>query len=62
MYFFSQKKIRLHKPISPEVAAKLAERLDIDPVTAVIHQYRRIGGDDKDLTEILHDMGLTAAQ
>lgn len=44
------------------MAVNLAARLDIDPVTAVIHQYRRIGGDDKDLTEVLHDMGLTAAQ
>ena len=43
----------------PELAAVLARRLKIDNIRAVIHQYRRIGGDDAELAEVLADMKLT---
>ena len=41
------------------MASILAGRLKIDPVRAVIHQYRRISGDDAELVRVLSDMGLT---
>ena len=43
----------------PELAVALARRLRIDTLRAVIHQYRRIGGDDAELAEVLADMKLT---
>ena len=54
-----QEKIHLAKPVLPEFAVNLAKQLDVDPVRAVIHQYRRIGGDDDELVQILSDMKLT---
>ena len=45
--------------IPPEVAVILAERLNVDPVSAVIHHYRRIGGDDAELVKVVSDMKLT---
>ena len=41
--------------LSPEQAVYLAERLGVDPVTAVIDQYRRDGGDNTELTGALSD-------
>ena len=54
-----QEEIHLARSIPAQVAIDLAERLEVNPVTAVIHQYRRIGGDDKELTQVLSDMRLT---
>ena len=55
----SQEKIHLVEPVLPEFAANLANQLDVDPVRAVIHQYRCIGGDDDELVRVLSDMKLT---
>ena len=54
-----QEEIRLAKSIPAQVAIDLAERLEVNPVTAVIHQYRRIGGDNTELTQVLSDMKLS---
>ena len=50
------------EPIPPAVALSLAGKLKINPVSAVIHQYRRIGGDDAELVEVLSDMRLLSRQ
>ena len=54
-----QEKIHLTKPGHPEAVLNLAKQLDVDPLSAVIHQYRRIGGEDEELVHILSDMKLT---
>ena len=41
---------------SLNVSLDLAERLEVNPVTAIIHQHHRIGGDD--LSKVLYDMKL----
>ena len=51
--------IHLTKPAQPEAVLNLARLLDVDPLSAVIHQYRRIGGDDEELVRILSGMKLT---
>ena len=43
----------------PDAALGLADRLELNPLTAVIHQYRRIGGDETMLVQALSDMKLT---
>ena len=48
--------------VPPEVAAVLAGRLKIDTLRAIIHQHRRIGGDDAELVEVLSDMRLITRQ
>ena len=47
--------------ISPEVVFGLhvADRLELNPLTVGIHQYRRIGGDETMLVQALSDMKLT---
>ena len=50
------------KSVTPAVALSLAGKLNIDPLSAVIHQYRRIGGDDAELVEVLSDMRLLTRQ
>ena len=57
--FLTQKRLQLTKSISPEVVFDLADSLEVNPLTAVIHQYRRIGGDDVVLVQALSDMKLT---
>ena len=52
--------ISLTRPAQPETVLNLAKQLDVDPLSAVIHQYRRIGGDDEELVRVLSDMKLTA--
>ena len=47
---------RLHYFFLSKLAVQLAERLGVDPVAAVIDQYRRDGGDSADLTDALSDM------
>ena len=54
-----QEEIHLAKSLPDQVAIDLAKRLEVNPVTAVIHQYRRIGGDDTELTQVLSDMKLS---
>ena len=51
--------IHLTKSAYPETILNLARQLDVDPLSAVVHQYRRIGGDDEKLVQILSDMKLT---
>ena len=51
--------IHLTKPAHPQAVLNLARLLDVDPLSAVIHQYRHIGGDDEELVHILSDMELT---
>ena len=51
--------IHLTKPAHPQAVLNLARQLDVDPLSAVIHQYRRIGGDDEELVRVLSDMKLT---
>ena len=48
--------------VPPEVAAALAGRLKIDPLRAIIHQHRRIGGDVTELVGALSDMKLITRQ
>ena len=48
--------------VPPEVAVVLTGRLNIDPVSAVIHQYRRIGGDDTELVKVISVMKLKNTQ
>ena len=55
-----QEKIHLIKPARSEAVLNLAKQLDIDPLSAIIHQYRRYGGDDDELVQILFDMKLTS--
>ena len=50
--------MHLTKPVHPEAFLNLATQLDVDPLSAIIHQYRRYGGDDKELVRILSDMKL----
>ena len=57
--FLIQKRLLHTKSISPEVVFDLADRLEMNPLTAVIHQYRRIGGDETMLVQALSDMKLT---
>ena len=54
-----QEKIHLTKPAHPGAVLNLAKQLNVDPLNAVIHQYRRYGGDDEELVRILSDMKLT---
>ena len=54
-----QEKIHLAKLAHSEAVLNLAKQLDVNPLSAVIHQYRRIGGDDDELVQILSDMKLT---
>ena len=54
-----QEEIHLAKSIPDQVAIDLAKRLEVNPVSAIIHHYRRIGGDDTELTQVLSDMKLT---
>ena len=54
-----QEKIHLAKQVHPEVAVNLAKQLDIDPVSAIIHQYRCYGRDGDELVQSLSDMKLT---
>ena len=44
--------------ILPNVSLDLAERLEVNPVTAVIHQHHRIGGNIAELSDVLCDMDL----
>ena len=57
--FLIQEKLQLTKSISPEVVFGLADQLELNPLTAVIHQYRRIGGDETVLVQVLSNMKLT---
>ena len=45
----------------PDAALDLhvADRLELNPLTAIIHQYCRIGGDETMLVQALSDMKLT---
>ena len=43
----------------PEVVLNVAKQLGVDPLSAVIHQYRQYGGDDDELVRTLSDMKLT---
>ena len=54
-----QKRIQLTMSTYPDAALGLADRLELNPLTAVIHQYRRIGGDETMLVQALSDMKLT---
>ena len=54
-----QKRLQLTKSTFPDAACDLADRLELNPLTAVIHQYRRIGGDETTLVQALSDMKLT---
>ena len=47
-----QEKALLAKPGHSVAVLSLAKQLDIDPLNAVTHQYRRIGGDDEELVHI----------
>ena len=51
--------MHLAKSIPPLVALDLAEQLEVDPVAAVIYQYRKIVGHNGFLSEVLSDMKLT---
>ena len=42
--------------MSPEQAVYLAEQLGVNPVTAVVDQYRRDGGYNTRLNRVLSDM------
>ena len=48
----------LKNSILPHVSLELAERLEVNPVTAVIHQHHRIVGNDSDMSKVLYDMKL----
>ena len=48
----------LKKSVPLQASLDLAERLEVNPVAAIIHQHHRIGGDDTVLSEALHDMKL----
>ena len=48
--FLIQKRLQLTKSTFPDAALDLADRLELNPLTAVIHQYRGIGGDETMLT------------
>ena len=51
--------MQLTKPRHPQVIVNLAKQLDVDPLSAIIYQYRRYGGDDEELVRILSNMKLT---